>query len=312
MPRSGSARGLGDQARQAILEGVRAAGRVVHRCNGWQALSVVDYVYEGAPRERCFYFQTRPGPIMSDPEVEFDHELEIFRTEVEAATQFFYAYLTVHAVAGDDVAVHRLLNTAPLFWNTNLGALQTSTFVALGRVFDQQSKHNVDRLLKIAQSNPAIFSKAALGARKQKADRTASSWLAQYLQNAYVPKTGDFRRFRSLVRKHRGTYEARYRDLRSKVFAHKELSDGADVQALSAKTNVRELQRLLIFLLSLYDALWNLFVNGKRPVLRPRRYSVRRICDKPSAGRGTSLQERLIREIELFMRGAASATRLPK
>ena len=34
---------------------------------------------------------------------------------------FFYACLTIHAVAGDRPAVHRPLNRAPLFWNTNLG-----------------------------------------------------------------------------------------------------------------------------------------------------------------------------------------------
>jgi hypothetical protein len=247
------------------------------------------------------------------PEQQFEGELELFRTEAETAAQFFYAYLTVHAVAADTAAVHRLLNTAPLFWKTNLGALQTSAFVVLGRIFDQQSKHNVDLLLKIAQSNPAIFSKAALGARKQGSAQTPPSWLGAYLQDAYVPKATDFRRLRSLVRKHRGTYEAKYRDLRRKVFAHKELSDGADVQALFAKTNVRELQRILIFLMSLYNALWALFANGQRPVLRPRRYSVRRIRAKPSvSGRGSSLQERLIREIERFLRAAASATKSPK
>jgi hypothetical protein len=32
----------------------------------------------------------------------------------------------------------------------------------MGRVFDQKSTHNVDRLLKLAQDNPQIFSKAAL------------------------------------------------------------------------------------------------------------------------------------------------------
>ena len=75
----------------------------------------------------------------------FEHELEIFRTEAEAAAQFFYAYLSVHETAGRHPTVFRLLNTAPLFWNTNLGALQTSAFIALGRIFDQDSPHNIDR-----------------------------------------------------------------------------------------------------------------------------------------------------------------------
>jgi hypothetical protein len=170
----------------------------------------------------------------------------------------------------------------------------------------QTSRHNVDRLLKIGQTNLGIFSKAALGARKQRADPSAAAWLGAYLKDAYAPMPKDFRHLRSLVCKHRATYEAKYRDLRHKLFAHKEVSYPADVSALFAKTNVRELQRVLLFLLALYDALWMLFVNGHKPVLRMRRYSVARIRKNPSGGKGGSLQERLIREIEQFLTTAAA------
>jgi pimeloyl-ACP methyl ester carboxylesterase len=70
------------------------------------------------------------------PEQEFERELEIFRTEVESASQFFYAYLSIRAVAGDRRRVFRLLNETPLFWNTALGGLQTASFVVLARAFD--------------------------------------------------------------------------------------------------------------------------------------------------------------------------------
>jgi AbiU2 len=70
----------------------------------------------------------------------FRRELEIFRTESFQATQYFYAFLTIHSVAGDDKDIHRHLNTAALFWKTNLGALQISTFIVLGRLFDPDRK----------------------------------------------------------------------------------------------------------------------------------------------------------------------------
>jgi hypothetical protein len=166
---------------------------------------------------------TKPTGIA---EAEFERELEVFRAEAGAASQFFYAFLTVHAVAGDVPAVFKLLNTAPRFWNTNLGALQTSTFVALGRIFDQDSAYNVGRVLKIAQDNAHIFSKAALGDRKRKSSPNRIDWLESYLRHSYVPTPSDFRRIRKLVRKYRRTYEEKYRDLRHKVFAHKVVSDG--------------------------------------------------------------------------------------
>ena len=228
---------------------------------------------------------------MTSPEAQFERELEVFRTEAETAIQFFYAYLTVHAVAKDHEPVRRLLNTAPLFWNTNLGALQTAAFMALGRVFDQDSRHNLDQLLRIAQNNRSIFSKASLGARKQGTSSTSPDWLAEYLRDAYVPTPADFRRLRAHVRKHRRVYEANYRDLRHRLFAHKEVSARAGINALFAKTNIRELQKMLAFLGSLYEALWQLFFNGRKPVLRP----------SPPA-----MQERITREAEQFLRSVAA------
>jgi len=243
---------------------------------------------------------------MNSPEARFEGELEVFRTEAEAAMQFFYAYLTVNAVAVGHQPVYRLLNTAPLFWNTIRGARQTAAFMALGRVFDQNSPHNLDRLLRIAQDNPSIFSQASLGARKQGGSPTPPDWLAQYVRDAYVPTPEDFRRLRDHVRKRRTVYEAKYRDLRHRLFAHKRASARADIDALFAKTNIRELQRMLAFLGSLYEALWQLFFNGRKPVLRPRRYSVKHMRHSPSPPWQTSgVQERIIHEAEQFLRSVA-------
>jgi hypothetical protein len=216
--------------------------------------------------------------------------------------------LTIHAVAGDHRPVQRLLNGSALFWNTILAGLQTSTFIVLGRILDQSSAHNVDRVLKIAQSHPDIFSRPALGKRKQGNLKTPPEWLPEYLEGAYVPKAADFRRLRAHVQKQRRIYNDKYRDLRRKVFAHKELTDSTAVSALFAKTNIRELQRLLVFFSRLYDALWRLLFNGRKPALLPRRYSLKRMRDRPSPPEiGRSVQERIAHEAEQFLVAAASA-----
>jgi len=244
----------------------------------------------------------------ANAEQEFERELEVFRTEAEGAAQFFYAWLAVHAAAGDDKDIHRLLNTAPLFWNTALGALQSATFVTLGRIFDSDSAHNLSRLLRMAQDHPQIFSKTALGRRKQGTSATPPSWLNDYLRDAYVPKVGDFRRLRAHVGKRRKTYEDKYRDLRHKIFAHKGTSDPAVITALFAKTNIRELQRMLVFLGSLYEALWQLFMNGRKPSLRPRRYSVRSMRERPSPhAKSAAVHERILHEAGRFLTDASRA-----
>jgi hypothetical protein len=235
-------------------------------------------------------------------EEQFERELEVFRTEAETAAQFFYAFLAIHASAAAEQKVHRLLNTAPLFWKTILGSLQTASFVALGRVFDQNSTHNVDRLLKLAQDNPQMFSKAAFARRRKGPATTPPHWLNDYLKHVYVPKPADFRRLRGYVSKHRKIYVEKYRPLRHQIFAHKILSDAAAVSALFAKTDIREMERMLVFMMSLYNALWQLFANGIRPALRTHRYSVNRMRDRAAKGvRGNSVHERLVFEVEHFL-----------
>jgi hypothetical protein len=250
---------------------------------------------------------------MINTEDPFENEMEVFRTEAESAIQFFYSWLGVHAIASEDEEVHGLLNQAPLFWKSVLGALQTSTFIALGRVFDQNSKHNVDRLLKMGQSNMPIFSKTALAERKQRSSANADEWLAKYLLDVYVPTANDFRRLRRYVAKKRIIYEQNYRAVRHQFFAHREVSQQAEIQALFAKTNVQELQQLLVFLLRLYEALWQLYHNGRKPSLRPARYSVNRIREQPSPEHGgRTLQERLTLEIATFLKTVIAKEQLTK
>lgn len=240
---------------------------------------------------------------MKERENLFSQELEVFRTEAESAIQFFYAYLSINASLADNEKALQIVNEAPLFWRTNAGALQTSFFIVLGRVFDQNSNHNIDRLLRVAQDNADIFSKEALELRKRKGSKNADEWIDDYMKDVYVPTISDFRRLRKYVSKYREIYVNGYRDIRRRVYAHKELTKPDDVQKLFAKTNVPEMQKLLIFLKRLYECFWELFHNGRKPVLRPMKYSVKamRKAEIPK-WQSSHVQEHMVQEIEKFFR----------
>jgi AbiU2 len=240
---------------------------------------------------------------MLSPAADFEVQLELFRTEAESAIQFFYAWDAVHAVAAKDKAVFRLLNEAPLFWNTNLGALQTSTLVALGRVFDPDPRnHSVTRLLALAHANLDIFSKNSIAERKRKGSANADEWLPGYLADVYEPNSDDFRKLKRHLSDRRKIYEANYRPLRHKVFAHRGVATRVEVGELFAKTNIREMQKLLVFLGRLHEVLWQLYFNGKRPTLSPARFSVKRILEQPSPNsKHSKLQERLVHETKAFL-----------
>jgi hypothetical protein len=140
---------------------------------------------------------------------------------------------------GSSKKVHALLSVAPLFWNTSIAALQIAAVIALGRLFDRKAKpHSVFRLLRLAQDNPNIFSRAALRARRSK-DNLNAPWLEDFLARSYTPTPQDFRKLRKAVVAQCAIYDAKYRDIRHKIYAHRELSTQAEMDALFAKTNIR-------------------------------------------------------------------------
>jgi hypothetical protein len=233
------------------------------------------------------------------PEQRFARKLEVFRTEAEKAAQSFYSYLAMHEVAKHHKRVFRMFNEHPLFWTTLRGGVQTAALIAVGRVFDQNSTHNLDAVLGLAQRNRDIFSKASLGKRQQGNARQEPDWLQDYLRTAYEPTPTDFRRLRKLVKKYRRIYETNYRDLRNQYYAHKVAADPTEVQQLVAKTNIREMQRMFTFLLQLHQTLQELFASGRKPVLRPVRYSAQRIKRQPSTRPpGEAVHERIIKQAE--------------
>jgi hypothetical protein len=228
----------------------------------------------------------------------FEAELEHFRKQAEGVVQFLASYLTIHNVAARDRAVHRMLSSSALHWNTTLGALQQSAFITLGRIFDQKSEHNIDRLIQLAQAKPTPFSKDALRARKRGTSPEPPEWLDQRIAEAYEPTTADFRELRKEIRKRRSIYESNYRALRNEFFAHSETIDSYEVDALFARTNIGELQELLDFACALHGALWALYFNGTRPKMT---------LSKDAASPMRKLYERMQSETEALLRKLTEA-----
>lgn len=238
---------------------------------------------------------------MTNPQAEFTRQLEVFRGECEAAAQYFYGYLAIHELARRNGRVFHLLNRQALFWNTIASALQTSALITLGRIFDpDQRTHNVSRLIALASSNLGIFSRSALAVRLPLVDPSTLDRMV------YEPSGRDFRALRHQVQKHRLLYDKNVRDIRRKMLAHKEVVERDEVDALLSVTLVREIQRIVVFLISLHESLNGLFQNGLKPRLRSRRYSVGRLRGLPQlAGRSFDVHERMVGEAAVVLVGAA-------
>jgi len=70
----------------------------------------------------------------------------------------------------------------------------------------------------------------------------------------------------------RRVYEDRYRDIRNKVYVHKEVATVEEANDLMATTNIEEMKALFSFLSGLEGALWEAFNNGIQPSLNEREF----------------------------------------
>jgi hypothetical protein len=212
--------------------------------------------------------QTVTPPTAPAPPT-FEQELEMFRGEEESAQQYFFGYLATQLVPARNPEVLEKMRETPMFWRTTRYALLMSAFVVLGRIFDQDPKslHNIDKLMTAVSASIGALSRAGLQQRRVVQGMTPAD-AAAYASTKYDLTTDDVRAMRKEVAKWRKVYEATYRDIRHKVFAHKSVSS-ADADALMAKTNIDEMKEILGFLHSLYRSLFQLHSNGLVPDLTP-------------------------------------------
>jgi hypothetical protein len=209
------------------------------------------------------------------PEDRFKRELENYYRDATAAAQFLYCWIAFHHFVGRDAALRKDVNVTPLFWNTILGALQTSLFITLGRIFDEDPRsHSIHKLLDIAVNNQRIFSRAALAARKRKTSPGAT-WIKQYVRDASIPTSSDFDRVSRYVTVRVKTYGLTYKKIRHKIFAHAGAITDQGRDELFSGTKIAELERLVVSLCEVHEVLWQLLENGRKPVFRRSQYTVK-------------------------------------
>ena len=86
----------------------------------------------------------------------------------------------------------------------------------------------------------------------------------------------------------------------AECLAHREKQEQTEVQALFAGGTVGELWRLTTFLLQLHTVLWELLNNGRKPVFRSVRRSVRSIYN--AVHHRPATHESIVADVKKLMR----------
>lgn len=235
-------------------------------------------------------------------EQEFEKRLELFRNDVEGALQLLYSYFTIYKVLQEDENVLKYINETPTFWRTVLYSLQSSYFITLHRIFDHKSKYNINKLIDFAHQNIHVFSKSALKARRLKAGGNVREWINDFIERAYAPDDSDFKRLRAHIDRYRNIYRTNYVKIRNTIYAHKVLSTQKDIDAIFANTNIKEMEKLTVFLKKVQIALREQYNNGRKPILLPLRYSLNSIYKHQNTkGEIYPIQMQIVKETKLML-----------
>jgi hypothetical protein len=203
-----------------------------------------------------------------EQEARFEYELLVFQNEVHEAMQCFYIWRALKKAAPKSRKLLNQLNRDIDFWKTVDNSVQSNSLIVLGRIFDKAKTNNIQRLLNLATSSSAIFSKAAFRARAEKRNPNASHIVDGLMERVKEPAGADFRKLEEFVAARRRVYDKCYGQIRDKRFAHRER--GADLNGIYALTNTTELSRLLTDLKRLHDGLWDWYHNGIKPQMSRR------------------------------------------
>jgi AbiU2 len=240
---------------------------------------------------------------------DFLTQLENFRQEAYVAAQYLYSDMAVQHAASKSERLLSRLNLTPRFWLAHTAASQTAAYVCLGRVFDTKSRYNIDALLNAFEANLHLFSGESLAERKRDGRAEEPLWLHSYLAKAHFPNAKDVARLRAKVAAYRAVYDRAVKPARHKYLAHREKEEHMEVQALFAGGKVRELWRMVTFLHALHTALWEQYHNGRKPVLRALRFSVKTIYD--AKHQRSSPHEAVIADTKKLMQFIERATPNP-
>ena len=222
---------------------------------------------------------------MKRKEDQFLKELRVYAYEVETAIKFLYAYLTFNTLLAQNKAAYDVVNRTPLLWNTMMDGLLSAFFSTLGRIFDEDDKsYSIHRFINTAKMNVVIFSLSALEARVMKslgATVKTDVRVVDFMVGKYAPSASDFDLLDKLINEYSDIY-LKYKKIRNKVYAHRDVKTNERLQSLYSSTNTEELQRLVSFLDEVRHYFQEVFYNGRKPDPRVVQYSIPDLLESKS------------------------------
>lgn len=194
------------------------------------------------------------------------------RKETETTLRVFYALRQFRQLLtrNDDVAK---INQNANFWMVYESSLRTNMFIGIRRLCESKTgTFNFQKFIDECIKNLASFSSRALRQRKYEGSPNADEWIDYYMKDVYEPSADDFNSLAKLVRENSKNMKGTYTQAANKIYAHAIHMDYASMAAISDKLNFEEIEKALTSIWHAYEQVWQMFENGRSPLLAVASY----------------------------------------
>lgn len=194
------------------------------------------------------------------------------RHEVETAIRVFYAYARVNQLLSEQQYVN-LINKNVHFWRIFLSSTQTKLFIALGRLYDDSNDaFSFHSFMKTCRENITEFDRDNYEKRILKDYTERPAWLDDRLRDSYFAEVEDMNKLSKLAKPYNKIMKGLYKEIRSKVFAHAIHTDNTVIANLFEGINLEDIENALKTLWSIYNQIWHMYYNGRKPSFEIEEY----------------------------------------
>ena len=158
------------------------------------------------------------------------------------------------------------------FWRLFEAAFQSRLLIGLRRLFDDgRDTFSIHKFLNHCRERISAFSKQALRSRRS-SHPDSNEWIDDFINDAYEPTLEDFNKFRKLIRDNCSRIKRVYTPAVSKIYAHAIHTDNDTISSMLSDLNFDEMENALNAVWHVYNQVWQIYENGKKPDFRMQPY----------------------------------------
>lgn len=191
----------------------------------------------------------------------YKKEFEVFSTNANIAARALHYSVSINKQVTDEKVLDAI-NEHPRFWLDYRYFCIQSLFIALGRIFDTDTRsHSIDRLLAAIKKTDFFTIESF---KKREMASSNDKWREKRIAEAHEFGAKDHAAIEALVKDAKNIWNG-LKGVRDKIFAHEDILDDTDKLAIMKTGQYDQLILLVQKLLTLEHILEQAELNARKP-----------------------------------------------